>query len=286
MASIARFVRMAAVVCVAAATVAACGGSGGHQRFTVISRVVSDPTTQDIRVLVPDAKGNWPVVVALHGLNGSGQDMVELATRVASAGNVVFVPTYHSELSTAEDLIRASDDLACAYQLARRTAPDYGGDLSQPVTAVGWSLGADFVLLGSLQGPDGEGDTGRCPGQVPRPDVVVGLSGCYYEFDGKPVSWFDDMTGWANKDAEIRLVDGDRDTTCSGWQTEKLAAALRDAGYHADVTPLDGANHFAPVFHDMRNGQWQVIADNPPGDRTVQVIVDAIAAARDTRSTD
>jgi len=61
MASIARFVRMAAVACVAAATVAACGGSGGHQRLTVTSRVVSDPTTQDIRVLAPEAKGNWPV---------------------------------------------------------------------------------------------------------------------------------------------------------------------------------------------------------------------------------
>ena len=61
MASIARFVRMAAVACAAAATVAACGGSGGHQRLTVTSRVVSDPTTQDIRVLAPEAKGNWPV---------------------------------------------------------------------------------------------------------------------------------------------------------------------------------------------------------------------------------
>jgi len=181
-----------------------------------------------------------------------------------------------------------AEALACAVamQLNRRTAPDYGGDLSRPVTAVGWSLGADFVLLGSLQGPDGEASTGRCPGQVPRPDVVVGLAGCYYEFDGKPVSWFDDIAGWGNKDAEIRLVAGDRDTTCPGWQTEKLAAVLRTAGYQPDVTRLDGANHFAPVFHDMRNGQWQVMTDNPPGDRTVQVIVDAIAAARETRSTD
>jgi hypothetical protein len=64
--------------------------------------------------------------------------MVQLATRVASAGNVVFVPTYHSDLSTTEDLTQASDDVACAYQLARRTAHEYGGDLSQPVTAVGW----------------------------------------------------------------------------------------------------------------------------------------------------
>jgi dienelactone hydrolase len=286
MASIARFVRMAAIACVAATTGAACGGSGGHEGLTVTSRVVSDSTTQEIRVLAPEAKGNWPIVVALHGVNGSGQDMVELATRLASAGTVVFVPTYHSDISTPDDLVRATDDISCAYQLARRAAPDYGGDLSQPVTAVGWSLGADFVLLGSLQGPGGEVATGRCPGQVPRPDVVVGLSGCYYEFDGQPVSWFDDITGWDNKDAAVRLVAGDRDTTCPAWQSEKLVAVLGAEGYHADLTRLADANHFAPVFHDMRNGQWQVITDDPPGERTVQVILDAIAAGRQTRPTD
>jgi hypothetical protein len=121
---------------------------------------------------------------------------------------------------------------------------------------------------------------------VPRPDVVVGLSGCYYEFDGQPVSWFDDITGWDNKDAAVRLVAGDRDTTCPAWQSEKLVAALGAEGYHADLTRLADANHFAPVFHDMRNGQWQVITDDPPGERTVQVILDAIAAGRQTRPTD
>ena len=126
--------------------------------------------------------------MALHGVGGSSQDMVELATRVASAGAVVFAPTYHSDFATMEDLVRAGDDISCAYQLARRTAPEYGGDLTQPVTAVGWSLGADLVLLGSLQEPAGEADDGRCPGPVPRPDVIVGISGCYYEYDGKPVS--------------------------------------------------------------------------------------------------
>jgi poly(3-hydroxybutyrate) depolymerase len=182
MARIPRFVRMAAVACAAGTSALACGGGGDEGGLTVTSEVVSDPTPPDVRVLAPEGKGTWPVVMALHGLEGSGEDMVELATRIARAGAVVFVPTYHAEFSTMKDLIRAGDDISCAYRLARRTASDYGGDLTQPVTAVGWSLGAGYVLLGSLREPGDETDAGRCPGQVPRPDVVVGISGCYYDF--------------------------------------------------------------------------------------------------------
>ena len=282
MGTIRRFVRATMVAAVAAATAGACGESGGDRSFTVTSEVISDPTTQDIRVLAPQAKGMWPVVIALHGVGGSGHDMVELGTRLARAGAVVFAPTYRSNFDTVEELVRAGDDISCAYQLARRVAPDYGGDLSQPVTAVGWSLGADFLLFGSLEPPAGEDDGGRCPGQVPRPDVVVGISGCYYEFEGKPVSWFDDVTSWSNKGLDIHLVDGDRDTVCPAWQTEKVAAALTAAGYHVGVVKLEAANHYAPVFHDVRNGQWQMITDDPAGEHTVRVILDAIAAARQT----
>lgn len=281
MASIARLARAATVVLLAATSAVACSDRGGDaESSTVVSQVVSDSTTEDVRVVAPQAEGKWPVVVALHGIGGSGQDMVELATRLATAGAVVFAPTYHSDLTTTDGLVRASDDIVCGYQLARRTAPQYGGDLSQPVTAVGWSLGADFVLLGSIQEPTETGG-GRCPGQVAPPDVVVGLSGCYYEFEGQPVGWFDDVTSGGNTRPAIHLVAGDRDTTCPAWQTEKLAASLRVAGYQVELVSLAGANHYAPVFHDLRNGQWQVITDDPAGDRTVTTILDAIAAARD-----
>jgi dienelactone hydrolase len=281
---IARFVRLATVACVAVMLAVECGGQGGKRGLTVTSQVVSDSATRDLRVLAPQDEGTWPVVVALHGVGGSGEDMVELATRLATAGAVVFAPTYHSDLTTTEGLLRAGDDISCAYQLARRAAPELGGDLTQPVTAVGWSLGADFVLLGSLQEPAGE--TGRCPGQVPRPDVVVGLSGCYYEFEGQPVNWFDDVTSWRTTGADIYLVEGERDTVCPAWQTEKLAGALRAAGHRVELVELNGANHYAPVFHDERNGQWQVITDDPAGDQTVQIILDAIAAARDALPVD
>jgi dienelactone hydrolase len=209
--------------------------------------------------------------------------MVELGTRLAQAGVVVFVPTYNTDLSTPEGLTDASDDLACAYEVTRRIAPEYGGDLSQPVTAVGWSLGADFVVLGGL-GPPSDGRTGRCPGEPPDPDVVVALSGCYYEFEGNPVTWFDDLTGWSNKSADVHLVDGDNDTTCPATQTERLATSLRTEGYDVAVTQLSAANHGAPIFHDEHDGQWRVITDDPAGEQVVDIILEAITTARHTTS--
>jgi acetyl esterase/lipase len=211
--------------------------------------------------------------------------MVELGTRLASAGAVVFAPTYNTDITTTAGLVRASDDIVCAYQLARRTASAFGGDLTQPVTAVGWSLGADLVVLGSLQA-SADNTGGRCPGRVPTPDVVVGLSGCYFEFEGQPVKWFDDATNWENRGTDIHLVYGDRDAVCPAWQTDKLAESLRAEGYDVDLVALDAANHYAPVFHDLRDGQWQVITDDPAGEQTVTAIVDAIASSRQTPSAD
>jgi dienelactone hydrolase len=259
------------------ATVAVACGGGGDDELTVTSQVVADPLAPELRVLAPDGEGPWPVVVALHGLGGTGQDMVELGTRLAQDGVVVFAPTYHTDLSSPEGLTRASDDLVCAYQVVRRDAAEYGGDLTQPVTAVGWSLGADFVVLGGL-GPPTDSSTGRCPGDMPSPDVIVGVSGCYYQFEGNPVPWFDDLTAWSNKDADVHLVAGDNDTTCPATQTERLATSLRTEGYDVAVTQLSSANHPAPIFHDEHG---QVITDDPAGEQTVEVIVDAITTARD-----
>lgn len=264
---------LAALIAVAAA----CGAEGVREQ-TVTSHVISGSTVPDLRVVAPEGSGPWPVVMALHGFDGTGKDMVALATRVARAGAVVFVPSYHTDLSTAEGLQRAGDDLSCAYRIARRRASEYGGDVSRPVTVVGWSLGADLGVLGVL-GPPDDPSTGRCPGDVPRPDVVVGLSGCYYEFDGNPVTWFDDLTGWTHKDADIHLVVGDDDTTCPAAQTDELADSLRAVGYDVAVTHLRSANHGAPILHDDRDGQWRVIEDDPAGEQTVEVIVEAIGSA-------
>jgi dienelactone hydrolase len=273
--------RLGRPVAVAAALVlpvAACGDGGGDDGAAVTAEVIADSSTPDVRVLAPAGDGPWPVVVALHGFEGTGRDMVELATRVAAAGAVVFVPTYSTDLSTPTGLTRAGDDLSCAYRLARRSAQEYGGDLTRPVTVVGWSLGADLAVLGAL-GPGDDPDAGRCPGDVPRPDVVVALSGCYYRFQGAPVTWFDDLGQWTGADIDVHLVAGDDDVTCPASQTDRLAVSLRVAGYDVAVTHLTSADHGAPIFHAERDGRWQVIPDDPAGEQVVEVILDAVETA-------
>jgi hypothetical protein len=73
---------------------------------------------------------------------------------------------------------------------------------------------------------------------------------------------------------------GNRGAVCPAWQTEKLAASLRAAGYDVKLVELDRANHFAPVFHDLRGGRWQVITEDPAGEQAVNTISAAITAAR------
>jgi len=276
MARILRLVAAGTVALAAAASTSACGGNDDNS-MTVTTEVISDPTTQSIQVLAPETKGSWPVVLMLHGLNGKGEDMVELGSRIARAGALVYAPSYNTDLSTPEGFARTSEDLVCAYQLALRTAADHGGDVTKPLTIVGWSLGADLAMLGALG--SGENESTRCPGDLTRPRVVIGLSGCYYEFDSNPVTWFDDLNGWGNKTARVYMTNGDRDTVCPAWQTDKLTTSLRGAGYQVEVVPLKNANHFAPVFHDLQGEDWRVISKNPPGDAVVATILDAMTTA-------
>ena len=267
--------RVAAAVSCALMIVAACGGDDSTKAVT--STVVSDPTTQEILVFSPEDTGAWPVVLAMHGLNGKNEDMAELSRRVAEGGNVVFAPTWRTDTSSSEGPANAARDAECAYRYSRTIAADNHGDLDEPVTFVGWSLGATLVLnQGLTENVDAAGEPMGCFAEVPRADVIVAVSGCYYEFEGNK---FDFVTsGFGNKNADITMVAGEDDATCPAWQTENAAAALKAAGYHVDVVILPGASHYAPIFHDQVNGQWVVVPDSPAGEKTVQVILDAIAA--------
>ena len=87
----------AALLC-AVVLAAGCGDDDSDDAtFTVTSEVVSHETTQDILVFAPDAAGPWPVVWAMHGIGGTGEDMAEMAARLAGEGFVVFAPTFGTE---------------------------------------------------------------------------------------------------------------------------------------------------------------------------------------------
>ena len=250
--------------------VVACGS--GQAEYVVVSETVGDTMTQEILVFAPDAEGAWPVVITLHGLGGKGEDMAEMANRLAETGLVVFAPTYRSDMTTEEGVAQMANDAECAYNYAIHAASDYGGDLSQPLTVVGWSLGASIALEGGLSGDD---PLVACSEEVPAPDIVVAISGCHYEFGGSPTSFFD-PSQWGNDEASIVLLGGEKDTECAWWQTETAADELRSGGYDVEQVMLDDASHFGPVFHDLTKGEWTVAPDDPAGLRTVEVIVDAI----------
>jgi dienelactone hydrolase len=274
-----RAIPLAVAVLVGATVLAGCqDNTSGNARSDVTTAVVSDETTQDILVVAPREEGPWPVVVALHGVGGTGEDMAEIATRLAREGVVVFAPTYRSDLSTQKGLVDTVNDVECGYRFIRSIAAEYGGDVDQPVTFVGWSLGATAALgIGLTENVDPTGKYVSCFSNAPRPDVIVAISGCYFEFEGVKQSYFD-VSEWGNKNANLTLLAGDDDTTCAAWQSKDAAAQLRSAGYDVDLVMLEGANHYAPVFHDVVDGDWVVVADDPPGERTVDVILEAMAA--------
>jgi dienelactone hydrolase len=272
-----RSTSLASAVLVGVLLLSSCGDSGSEDGgFQVTSEVVSREATKDMLVFAPDAEGSWPVIVAFHGVGGTSQDMAEIATRLAREGSVVFAPTYGTDITTQEGIDRAAVDAECGYRFARSIAAEYGGDLDQPVTFVGWSLGASAALgIGLTEKIDPTGEFVSCFGQVPRPDIIVAISGCHYE--GGQLD-FVDTEAWGNKGADILLLAGERDTNCPPWETEDAADEMRSAGYEVNLLMLDGADHFAPVFHDLQDGQFVVVANDPAGERTVEVILDAIAA--------
>lgn len=261
---------------VLASGAAACTGGGPDD---VTSEVVSSEAAGDMLVVAPEGEGPWPVIVAYHGIGGTADDMAELASRLAREGTVVFAPTYGTDLTTMDGAIQMATDAECGYRFARTVAAEYGGDLDEPVTLLGWSLGASAALgIGMTEDLDPTGEGLSCFEPVPRPDIVVAVSGCHYE--GGQLDLVD-TEAWGNEEADIILLAGEDDTECEPSQTEDAATELGLAGYDAELIMLEGANHYAPVFHDVVGGEFVVAADRPAGERLVDVVMDAIAARQE-----
>ena len=265
---------------VVALLAASCGETSRNEgTLEIEDDVVSHETTQDILVFAPEREGKWPVVITFHGVGGDATDMAEFDRHLARAGYVVFAPNYRSEVTTEKGINDLVGDVECGYRYARTIAADYGGDLAQPMTFVGWSLGAsialDRAMAGDVTYPNGEPI--KCFEEMPRPDAVVGISGCHYEFEGRETGL--DMSGWIPGPEPIVLIGGQEDTNCDAWQSEKAAEEMRAAGYEVELEVLRGADHFAPVFHSVVDGTMSVAPDAAAGERAVELVVDAIERA-------
>lgn len=265
----------------ALAVLAACGGSPAPARgadagppYDVVSDVVKDATTQQIEVWAPAGGGRWPVVYAVPGLGGRWTDFDQLGPALARQGLVVFATDYR--VTGTEELVTA--DLTCGYRYARTVAGRYGGDLTRPVTAVGYSRGAELALGGlreDVYGPGGSYD--RCFGGTAVPDVVVAIDGCYYAY--KDLKYDFPVGLLTKKDAEVVLVSGQTDDVCAPWQSTRAAGALDAAGYDTTLVPIPDANHYQPIFHDRVGGKWVTDPGSPAGKKTVQAVLDAVHAA-------
>lgn len=255
----------------------------------VMTEGLTGPDTQEIVVWAPDAEGPWPVVMFLAGWEGKGIHYVQTAEMLAGQGVVVFAPDYRAQDIVTADWKNVFRDAECAYRHIRTIASDYGGDTDQPITISGHSLGAHIamtiVLFDSEFGPEGPFDS--CPGQVSRPDQVVGLAGCYLKsgVDGSEFPFKPKASGWTHFDAPIHLVVGSDDTVCEPWQSEEAAATLAVDGYeNVDLTVIDDADHFDVVFMGYQGenewyepgGEWFTKPNDPGGVAAVQAILDTI----------
>lgn len=262
-------------VVVAALVVAIGGCSESGPPYEVEVEVVSGDGTRDVTVWSPKADGSWPVAYAMPGSGGSAErDLGVLATELASHGMVVF----------GSDFVTSSHqkDLECGYRFARDHAENYGGDLAQPVTMVGYSVGAADVLLHGLNaaafGPEGTVDV-ACPPGVPRPDIIISISGCHVSFT--------DVEGrvryWDSKDAEIVLVSGADDDVCRSQESITAQTVLQGAGYDASYVEIPGANHWEVVFHDLAYGSYKALeSDDPAGQATIETILTAIGVKNES----
>ncbi len=261
---------------VAVVLVGGCSFDGDEgPSFTVASAVVSHETTQDISVWAPDVEGAWPIVFAYHGMGGDRSRWDVTGPKLASQGVLVFAVDYRSRESQYHE-----QDATCAYRYGMSLVEEYGGDLDQPITFVGHSLGATMVLIGGLNekayGPGGTYD--GCFTAASMPDVIVPISGCHYENDGMKFGFVG--TKFSNQDADLVLVVGTEDEVCEPWQSRDATEALQAVGYNTKFVEIDGADHFTVIFKDLVDGEVLTVPDDPAGDEVVQTILDAIDAAR------
>ena len=256
----------------------------------VMTTGLAGPDTQEIVVWAPDAEGPWPIVMFLAGWEGRGIHYAQTAEMLAGQGVVVFAPDYRAQDIVTPDWKNPYRDAECAYRHMRTVASDYGGDIDQPITIAGHSLGAQvamaIVLYEATFGPEGTFDS--CPGEVPpRPDQVVGLSGCHLksDVDGREYPFAPNAQGWTHHDASIHLVVGSDDTVCEPWQSEEANTTLAVDGYEiVELTVIDDADHFDVMFMGYRGdnewyepgGEWFAKPNDPGGVAAVQAILDTV----------
>lgn len=247
--------------------------------YEVSESTISHETTQEIGVWAPTADGAWPIITISHGMGGSHENMAVTASRLAEEGFVVFAADYTSTLGAPPDPAQVEKDVVCGWRYSLSVAEEYGGDPTQPITAVGFSFGATVAMesLTADYGPDGTYDA--CFSGVPHADLVVGLAGCYIETpEGFDTGFDTNRYQASSEDVKVVLVGGSEDDECEAWQSSDAAGLLADVGFDTTYQEIEGSNHFEIIFHDIVDGEYVTVPDAPEGEQAVQIILEAIAS--------
>jgi acetyl esterase/lipase len=257
---------------------------GDHERE--VWRTVPYATTGDcgvrltecqqfVDVYAPDEPGPWPVVVMAHGRPRTPADMAELARAVSERGAVVFNIDYRGVRPVVQQgWPEAVDDVACAVRFARATAHLYGGDPKKKLVLVGHSFGGYVGTLVSLAGNEFHGDC-LTPDESALPDAWVGVSAnCTVGIPPPPGPLWNVWYGGTPEEAPrawekgdtldqiggnprlvVRMIHERDDPIVDVIQPRTLVHELKEAGYDASLTVLDGDDHWGPLDLDEHAGR-------------------------------
>lgn len=182
-------------------------------------------------------------------------------------------------------------DVECGYRFSRSIAADYGGDLAQPVTMLGLSMGASCALYQDV----GEGKFGpgsdwlpfegsileldeKCfPDEAARPDVMIGIAGCCK--DAQFPAGVGNIQTMGNRDADYILISSDTDPVCSVSQSQHAEGSLERKGYEVTMVDIAGADHGDFVFLDRADFYASRPPDHPAGQETLRTVLSAIENA-------
>jgi len=253
------------------------------------SVIPSTNVTRDIHVWTPVGDGPWPVVYAIPGSDGSAQSTFGVfGPELASHGVLVLATNWRVQKSTQAVFVT---DIECGYRFSRSIAADYGGDITQPVTMLGMSMGASGALYQAVAegnfGPDSdwlpfegnilEVDEKCYPEEAARPDVMIGIAGNYK--DAQFPAGVGNIQTMGNRDADYILIWSSDDTIASAYQTEHAKGSLERKDYEVTMVEIAGADHGDFVFLDTDNFYAPLPPIHPAGQATVQAVLEAIGDA-------
>ena len=257
----------------AAATDDAVGG--------VVTDTIEHELTTAIHVWAPDAAGAYPIAFALHGTGVDfGRDWDVIGSALAREGIVTFAPDYHASDWKTGDLERVTREAECGYRYARQVADRYGGNLDEPVIFMGHSIGGTYALTGGLGidrfGPSGDFD--ECFEGVPRPELIVPISGCHVQaagmtFDPRPAVY-------GSGDATVLFVGAEHDNVCPAWQSVEASEAFSEAGLDATSLVIPDATHMSLLGHEVVDDEWVTLLDDPAASAVVDAITEAVDRLR------